>query len=552
MSSQVQRRLKTRHSYQFKSVLIALALHVVLFVPLALSSPPLQFTEVGIPAGLGRNHPGAISAPPITPGGVVGDFNGDGWQDLFYATGGGASDQLFINRRDGTFVDHAKMAGLSRVHRAHGAAVADINDDGALDLFIPSAGPEEPELPPPGHLLLYRGNGDGTFTCCVPYRDPDNRLDRNVGGMAAAFGDYDLDGDLDLFVGNWASGIRGNVLFRNDGDGGFTEVGALAGISDDTVIAFAAQFVDLNGDYYPELIIAGDFGSSRYYRNEGDGTFTDQTLASGTGREANGMGIAVADLNGDGLLDWYVTSVSTRWPIHRTPGTGNALYLNEGNDRFVDVAHDAQVREGGWGWGVEAIDLNHDGLRDIVTTTGWIEPNGAELYEWEGQPTFLFFGTGTNANGLPSFSRENAATIGLRHRLQGRALLSIDYDSDGDRDIVIFNYDSRPSLFRNDLGGLDGPSATPSTHWLRVFLDTSQESRLAPHGWGATVTVVANGRSQQAAMTTGGFFGASELSIHFGLGELAEIEELVVDWPDGRKTILYGVATNQTLTIRPH
>ena len=519
--------------------------------PATLATPPLQFSEVGVRVGLGREHPGAFSAPPHAPGGVAGDFDGDGAQDLFYATGGGAPDRLFINRRDGTFIDRAVPAGLARVHRAHGAAAADFDGDGALDLFIPSAGPEEPGLPPPGHLLLYRGNGDGTFTCCAPYRDPDGRLDRGAGGMAAAFGDYDLDGDLDLFVGNWASGIRGNVLFRNDGDGGFTEVGARAGVADDLVLAFAAQFVDLNGDRYPELIVAADFGTSRYYRNEGDGTFTDRTISSRTGREANGMGSAVADLNGDGRLDWYVTSVSTRWPIDRTPGTGNMLYLNTGGDRFDEVARPAQVRDAGWGWGVEAVDLDHDGLRDLVTTTGWITPNGADLYEWEDQPTFLFRNTGADADGVPAFEPVDAASVGLRHRLQGRALITLDYDDDGDRDIVIFNFDARPSLFRNDLGGPDGPSGAGDAGWLRVFLKTPRGSGLAPHGWGAVVTVAAGGRTQSAPVGAGGFFGASELSAHFGLGAAANVDELIVDWPDGTRTVLRDVAPNQTLIVRP-
>ena len=540
-----------RHRFPTGTTIVAALCAVLCAAPAVLAAPPLQFSEVGVPAGLGREHPGAISAPPHAPGGVAGDFDGDGAQDLFYATGGGAPDRLFINRRDGTFVDRAVPAGLARVHRAHGAAAADFDGDGALDLFIPSAGPEEPGLPPPGHLLLYRGNGDGTFTCCAPYRDPDGRLDRGAGGMAAAFGDYDLDGDLDLFVGNWASGIRGNVLFRNDGDGGFTEVGARAGVADDLVIAFAAQFVDLNGDRYPELIVAGDFGSSRYYRNEGDGTFTDRTISSGTGREANGMGSAVADLNGDGRLDWYVTSVSTRWPIDRTPGTGNKLYLNTGGDRFDEVARPAQVRDGGWGWGVEAVDFDHDGLRDLVTTTGWITPNGADLYEWEDQPTFLFRNTGVDADGVPAFEPVDAAAVGLRHRLQGRALITLDYDEDGDRDIVIFNFDARPSLFRNDVGGPDGPSGSGDAGWLRVFLDPPRASGLAPHGWGAVVTVTAGGRTQRASIGAGGFFGASELSAHFGLGAAASVDELVVDWPDGSRTVLRDVAPNQTLTVRP-
>ena len=519
--------------------------------PAAVAAPPMRFREVGVPAGLGGGHPGAVSAPPVAPGGVAGDFDGDGWQDLFYATGGGAPDRLFINRRDGTFADRAGAAGVARAHRAHGAAAADYDGDGALDLFIPSAGPDEPGLPPPGHLLLYRGDGRGAFTCCAPYRDPDGRLDRGAGGMAAAFGDYDLDGDLDLFAGGWASGIRGNVLFRNDGDGGFTEVGARAGVADDGVIAFAAQFVDLNGDRYPELIVAGDFGSSRYYRNDGDGTFTDLTFAAGVGREANGMGSAVADLNGDGRPDWYVTSVSTRWPIHRTPGTGNALYLNAGGDRFREAAGVAQVRDGGWGWGAAAVDLDHDGRRDLVTATGWIEPNGAGLYEWRDQQAFLFRNTGADAAGVPAFERIDAARAGLRHRLQGRALLTLDYDRDGDRDVVIFNFDARPSLFRNDLGGPAGPSAASGTGWLRVFLEPPRGSGVAPHGWGAVVTVTAAGRTQAAAIGAGGFFGASEMSAHFGLGAAARVDQLTVDWPDGARTVLRGVAADQTITIRP-
>ena len=341
------------------------------------------------------------------------------------------------------------------------------------------------------------------------------------------------------------------MLFRNDGGGAFTEVGARAGVADDRVIAFAAQFVDLNGDRYPELIVAGDFGTSRYYRNDGDGTFTDLTFAAGAGREANGMGIAVADLNGDGRPDWYVTSVSTRWPIHRTPGTGNALYLNAGGDRFREAARAAQVRDGGWGWGVEAVDLDHDGLRDLVTTTGWIEPNGADLYEWDGQPAFLFRNTGADADGVPAFERVDAARAGLRHRLQGRALITLDYDADGDRDVVIFNFDARPSLFRNDLGGADGPGSAGDAGWLRVFLEPPRGSGLAPHGWGAVVTVTAGGRTQAAAIGAGGFFGASELSAHFGLGAAARVDELTVDWPDGSRTVLQDVAADRTLTIRP-
>ena len=506
----------------------------------------MAFSDQSIAAGLGARHPGAVSAPPTAPGGAVGDFDGDGWPDVFYATGGGAPDRLFQNRGDGTFVDVAAPAGVAAVHRAQGAAAADVNGDGALDLFIPTLRTGDPALPPYGRLMLYLNRGDGSFSCCARYLDPDRRLASNVGGIAPAFGDYDLDGDLDLFVAGWEPGGTGNVLFRNDGtevpgaEGAvtFVEVARAAGIAEDDVLAFASRFVDLNGDFYPELLVAGDFGSSRYYRNNGDGTFRDATRNAGAGREANGMGLAVSDLDGDGMQDWYVTSVYTRAPLHRTPGTGNTLYLSSGPDRFRESASVAGVLQGGWGWGVAAADLDHDGRIDLVTTTGWGEPNGAGVMEWDGQPTFLFRNLG-NEEGVPLFV-EVADAAGLRHTRQGRGLVHLDYDRDGDQDILIFNHGDGPSLFRND---------RTVGHWLRISLDTSATPALAPHGWGARVRVTTGLGLQVRVVGTGGYFATSELTLHFGLGDWAGPASVEVAWPDGTATELSAVDVDQALAI---
>jgi hypothetical protein len=216
------------------------------------------------------------------------------------------------------------------------------------------------------------------------------------------------------------------------------------------------------------------------------------------------------------------------------------LYLNLGGDRFREAARPAGVREGGWGWGVAAVDLDHDGRLDLATTTGWDEPNGAGAMEWDRQQTYLFHNLGGLA-GEPRFA-EVALSAGLDHRGQGRALVHLDYDNDGDQDLLIFNHGTGPSLFRND--------RPPGAHWLKVGLDTVASPALAPGGWGARVRVRSPAGEQLRVVGTGGYFGTSELGAHFGLGaEPLETVAVRVEWPNGMLSDWSDVAVDHALVI---
>jgi enediyne biosynthesis protein E4 len=460
-------------------------------------------------------------------GGAAGDFNNDGWVDLFVIGGGLRADALYINAGDGTFQDLAGSAGLSGLHIGSGAAVGDYNGDGWLDIYVTSFGP--PASTGPGQNRLYRNNGDLTFTEVAAAAGVNQTSPTMADGFGAAFGDYDLDGDLDLFVAGWRKDSLGNRLFRNNGDGTFSEVTVAAGIIDDGIRGFSPCFADTDGDRFPELLLVADFGTSVYYVNNGDGTFAEYTDESGTGLEWSGMGNAVGDFNNDGWLDWYTTAIYDADDVGR--GDGNKLYYNLGNHSFDEVAAAAGVDDGGWGWGTVAVDLNHDGWLDLVETNGWDLP----AYVGEMAKVWL-------SNGDDTFT-EVAAATGFDHNLDGRGLLNFDYDNDGDQDIVVTAINDELRLYRNDLAG-------PDTNWLRVYLDTSSNPVLAPNGFGSRVRLQAGGQTYYRDLVgCSHYLTQSELSAHFGLGAAQVVDELRVEWANGQVTTMAGLAVNQTITV---
>ena len=476
----------------------------------------------------------------MTGGMAVGDFNNDGWQDIFWIGGGATSDKLFINDGYGAFTDETVEWGLDELHAGCGASVGDYNNDGFVDIYVTSFGDPEvcaPQLCAPFELdqvgmhRLYRNNGDGSFTNVAEQAGVNYSSQKIASGYGSAFGDYDLDGDLDLFVASWHHLADGNRLYRNDGDGTFTDVTDQAlGSGMEDVWGFQPAFVDMDGDLYPELLLAADFETSCYLVNNRDGTFTNLTVASGTGLDDNGMGQTVADFNNDGLLDWYVTSVHQDNP-EPTDNTGNMLYINLGDHLFAEVSHDAAVNDGGWGWGTVAVDLDHDGWVDIVEVNG----RGGSA-EWGTERAKLFY------NLQDGTFEDLAESAGLAHDGQGRAVVAFDADNDGDQDLAISTNSGGLAYYENQTANI--------ANWLRVRLDTSINPLLAPDGMGARIIVEAGGSSFHRHLNGNpSYLATSELAVHFGLGAASIVDELRVVWPRGYVTTLNNVAVNQHLTI---
>jgi hypothetical protein len=464
------------------------------------------------------------------PGGAVGDFNRDGWPDIFFLGGGGTEDKLFINDGDGTFTDEAVAWGVFLEHRGRAITVGDFNNDGWHDVYITSGG-DMSAGDRPGQHILYRNNGNGTFTNVATVAGVNHTSATFMVTTTPAFGDYDLDGDLDLFVATWGVGSDGNRLFRNNGDETFTDVTIAAGLNPTGTQGFAPRFADMNGDRYPELLIAADFETSRYYINDGDGTFTDGSAASGTGLDSNGMGTTVADVNHDGFLDWYVTSIYRDNPF---TNNGNFMYINQGNDTFVPLLEAAGAKDGGWGWGTEALDFDHDGWIDLAATNAGGDDSAPE---WQFENSYLF-----RNNGDTTFSDVTTGS-GFDHTDNGRGLFILDYDRDGAMDIVITSYNDTVALFRNDISG-------PNTNWIELSFDTSANPGLAPDGFGTRVVVTTGSFTQHHYLSGGAtYVSQSQLAMHFGLGSATTIDTMTVEWADGTTTVLNGVPANQIMTI---
>lgn len=507
----------------------------------AAANGQIVLTDATAEAGLLGSHqvhaPGYFSVDEWMMGGLaVGDFDRDGWPDLFVLGGGGVPDQLWMNNRDGTFTNRAAEWGVAALHCGAGVAVGDLDGDGWLDLYVTSYGYSHSNYGQFGQNRHYRNTGKGSFESIAFFSGLRFTSHSSSGvpcGFGACIGDYNLDGRLDLFVACWRPQASGNRLFRNMGDGTFLDHLVPAGLLVPGQWWFQGAFADIDGDGWPELLVAGDFGTSRYFRNRGNGSFEDLTAASGTGLDENGMGQAIADLDGDGRLDWYVTSIFND-PPPPDRLNGNALYLSRsrgpGDHRFVEAGAKRGADDGAWGWAAVAIDLDHDGWVDLV------EVNGRGSEPWSGQPGRVFRNLGGG------FFEEIAGECGFGAASEGRTMIWWDYDRDGDLDLVVQQHNAPLRLYRND---------SPSKgRWLQVTFDTSGHPLMAPDGFGTRVEVFAGGRSWAGVMNgSPSYLGTSELMIHFGLGEVEAIDEVRVRWPRGVEQRLLGVAPDTRLEL---
>ena len=441
------------------------------------------FTDVTAKAGVANDRWGF--------GVAVGDFDNDGWPDIYVANFG--KNRLYHNNHDGTFTDIGETAGVALGGWSTGATFGDYDGDGRLDLFVAGYVKFDPDNPPlPG--------GPQMKSNYCSYR-----------GQTVMCGPRGLAGEQDH-------------LFHNNGDGTFSDVSVKAGVSDPSLnYGLGTAFADIDNDGRIDLIVANDSTSRYLYRNRGDGTFEDVSYVSGfalneEGRAQASMGIALGDYNNDGLLDLFVTDFSD---------DNFTLYRNDGNDSFTDVSFQAGIGESTipfLGWGTVFLDYDNDGWLDLFMANGHTYPE-ADHYDWGTtykQRPLLF----RNLHGSRFELVPAATSSGLADILSGRGVAYADLFNDGHVDLVINNIDSPPTLLRNVVKN--------GNHWLGLKLIGGPGS--PRDAIGAKVFVTARGmRIRQDVISGGSYDSSSDLRLHFGLGASTTVERLEIQWPSGKK-----------------
>lgn len=495
----------------------------------------------------------------LTGAAAVGDYDNDGLPDL-YVSRLFATPILFRNKGDGTFEDRTAEAGLAVYGSWNGAAWVDIDDDGDLDLVAQGVAITR--------HFLFVNQGNGTFiedglARGIAMDDGEGKLATSV-----SVGDYDRDGWLDLHLAEWSmKGLPGpdpgppfpepthyghTRLFRNLGaakPGYFEDVTPSANAIVDPpgadgfyqrIYTFGSALVDFDDDDWPDLALTGDFSTSRFLWNN-QGSFVETTLESGLGKDAFGMGSAIADLDGDGLLDWYVTSISGGPAC--VQGTcsadeyGNHLYRYVGNRTFVDSGPTLGIHEGFWGWGAAMFDFDNDGDLDVATTNGIDYPFVSPGSLFTADPNRFW----VNEDGT---FVERTDQLGFSDTRRGRGMVTFDFDRDGDLDVFVPNNANGPALFRNV--GKHGDHLRIRVVNARGRDAIGAKVRIRVHkGDAARLSVIGVGTH---------FLGQSEAVAHFGLGahSTEPIAEVVVHWPDtGEEKTLTDVGRNQLLVVAP-
>ncbi len=513
---------------------------------LAFSGPAWSgttFTDVTLAAGVDylQHAPPAEVSSCLTPGcevdrmtggAAVADVDGDRWIDLLVTRLDGPS-VLLRNRGDGTFEDISAASGIGAFDiQGNGALFGDIDNDGDQDLLVTVIGVGGDAVN--DQNLLFINDGQGHFTEEAVARGAAMQAPGARLTYSAAFGDFDRDGWLDLKVVEWGFSAHARLL-RNRGDeapGFFEDVTELAGVDDPDVDGFAPAFVDLDDDGHQDLAIAADFGSSRLFWNDGAGGFTDGTIAAGVGTDENGMGSTFGDFDGDGDLDWFVTSIFDPFDTCSIEQcgwgpSGNRLFRNDGGRVFTDATDFAGVRDGGWGWGAAFFDMDNDTDLDLVMTNGVDFPGVPWEDRYVTDPMRLWENDGTGR------MTEVSATSGVGDTASGKGLLVFDYDRDGDLDLFVVNNAGGPRLYRNDL------PPDPTRH-LRVHVRGNGGTNRDGYGARVSVFVTETSVPQVREIGVGShFLGQSEIEAHFGLPPgVSAVDRVEVFFPATGTTVV--------------
>jgi enediyne biosynthesis protein E4 len=530
-------------------------------------------------------------------GGVaIGDINNDGLQDIYF-TGNMVSSRLYLNKGDLKFEDITTSAGVGTTTWANGVAMMDINQDGYRDIYVSVGGNRNtPETQRAN--ILFINNGNNTFTeSAARYGLADQGY-----GIQSAFFDYDLDGDLDMYLlrNAFVSYSRNNSrpkqvkgealstdkLFRNNGDHTFTDVSKEAGI---TIEGFGLGLVicDINEDGWPDVYVSNDFiTNDLLYINNRDGTFTNKISAYLKHQTFNGMGADVADYNNDGLQDIVVLDMlpedNKRWKLTPRGNTydefhnglrqgyepqyvRNTLQLNNGNGSFSEIGQLAGIEATEWSWSALFADFDNDGLKDLFISNGY----GKDITNLD----FIVYGDTEQAMGLPAADRkerqamlnelpgikihnyiyrnrgdltfsDQSSAWGLSAPTYSNGAAYTDLDNDGDLDLVTNNIDEKASILESQL--INKESAARS-NYLRIAFSGPPPNR---EGFGAKVIIRHRGAKQyQYFNPVRGYLSSVEPFIHFGLDSVRRIDTVEVVWPDGKYQLIENVMANQVLTV---
>jgi hypothetical protein len=541
--------------------IIALALSSAAGQP-AEAPRPVHFQDAAAAWGLAFTHINGASPDKhfveiMGSGGLFFDFDNDGWLDVFLVDGGSRADpavarqarhRLFRNRGGHAFDDVTGRSGIR--HRAYGmgACAGDYDNDGLTDLYVTNDGPN----------VLYRNVGHGAFT--------DVTAEAGVGSplwsTSCAFADVDRDGRLDLFVTSYVQGAAENpfcgrtgtgklrmychplnfrpspnVLYRNAGDGTFADASMAAGLASFAGNGLGVAVADYDNDMWPDLFVANDGVPNFLFRNEGNRRFTERALAAGVsvgsdGKARAGMGTAFGDVDGDGQLDLVVTNHETEM---------HSLFRNAGGGAFIDATASSGIGPATLryvGFGVVFADHDNDGDLDLAIVNGHVLDNIAMIRRdaHHAQRRLLLENTGTgrfrdvSARSGPGFADASV----------GRTVITGDVDNDGDLDLLVTSNGQRVELLLNDGGN------RRNALLLQLVGTASNRSAL-----GARLRLTAGGRTRVREVTSGSsYLGQNDPRVHVGLGDATMVDRLEIQWPSGRTEVVQGVTVNHLVVIR--
>ena len=539
------------------------AFFFLLILPLYVHPSNVLFVDYTKLSGIKFIHVNGMSEQKYLPetmgsGCLFFDYDNDGFLDIFLVNSGTSCaniniprtqlneiNRLYRNNGNGTFSDVTLKVGMDiNFGFGMGCISADYDNDGDNDLYLTNFGMNQ----------LYQNNGDGTFTDVTKQAGVANAH----WSVSASFGDYNLDGFLDLYVANYLDyniqtahpcaleGVHiycgpheypgaSDTLYRNNGDGTFTDITTRSGVKNNGK-GLGVIFTDYNNDGYPDIFVANDAVEDYLYRNNRDGTFTDVALAAGIaynseGRATASMGIANGDYNSDGILDLFVTNFSLEV---------NSLFQNDGDGFYTMTTFEAGLAEPSFsrlGFGTQFLDVDNNGSLDLLVANGHVWDNVTQItpslsYQ---QTCQLFLNNGKGkyqdiSNSVGDF---------FKRPVVARGTASGDYDNDGDIDILISCSGGTPVLLRND--------SKTDNQWLKIKLTSRTRNRNAI---GAKVYVKTNERTYLREATSGGSYASShDNTLHFGLGNAETVNSIEIHWLGGKIQHIENVSTNRSIQI---